>query len=399
MRKYIAIALIVTILTSLCICVYAENIEGLQEQSSEITQKLNETNNRLQAVQDEISTNMQQLQELDNQVAQSQEELNKISVQVDELILQISENEEKLAKTQKEYDSIQELLDARLIQMYETPELGFLQVLFESKSITDFLSTYYAMKELAEYDAELLETVKKQKQEIETTKKILAEKKEQVVESKQSQQKKTQVLANTKTMREYYISKLTAEEQALQAQIDEYNFQVSSIEAEIKLLAINSISADYIGGAMIWPIPGYTGITSEYGMRVHPITGAYKLHTGMDVGAPIGASFVAAANGVVTKATFNQAYGNMVIIDHGGGVQTLYAHGSEIMVQVGQTVSAGTEVLKVGSTGYSTGPHAHFEIRINGQTVNPVDYLLESDLLPQTSNLEENVNQTDTNSN
>lgn len=397
MRKYVVITLIAIILSSLCICVYAENITGLQEQSNEITEQLNETNNRLQLVHEEISANMQQLQELDNQMAQSQEELNQINMQVEKLAMQISRNEDKLIKIQKEYDRIQDTLNARLIQMYEAPKLQFLQVLLESKSVTEFLGAYYAMKELAEYDKELLDTVKLQKQEIETTKKILAVKKSQVVESKQSQQKKTQVLTNTKTMREYYISKLSAEEQELQAQIDEYNLQVATIEAEIKLLALNSISEDYIGGAMIWPIPGHINITSRFGMRVHPITGAYKLHTGMDVGAPIGSSFVAAANGIVSKATFNTAYGNMVIIDHGGGVQTLYAHGSEIIAQVGQTVSAGDEVLKVGSTGYSTGPHAHFEIRVNGQTVNPETYLLSPDLIPNKANSEEKVEQENTN--
>lgn len=397
MRKCIAIIVIIVILSGLCICVYAEDITGLQEQSSEITEALNETNNRLQAVQEELSTNMQQLQELDNQIAESQEELNTINIQVDELMAQIEENEEKLTKTQEEYDNIQGLLDARLIKMYEAPKFQFLQVLLEAENVTDFLSTYYAMKELAEYDAELLETVKKQKADIETTKQILAEKKSQVIASKQSSQKKAQVLANTKTMREYYISKLSAEEQELQAKIDEYNAQVSEIEAEIKLLALNSISEDYIGGAMIWPVPGYTSITSEYGMRVHPITGAYKLHTGVDIGAPMGTSFVAAANGIVSKATFNPAYGNMVIIDHGGGVQTLYAHGSEILVQVGQVVSTGTEVLKVGSTGYSTGPHAHFEIRINGQTVNPIDYLLKDNIISKENDAEENSVETNTN--
>ena len=130
---------------------------------------------------------------------------------------------------------------------------------------------------------------------------------------------------------------------------------------------------------MIWPIPGYTRITSHFGMRVHPITEAYKLHTGMDVSAPIGASFVAAANGIVVKATYSTSYGNMVIIDHGGGVQTLYAHGSEIIAQIGQTVATGDEVLKVGSTGYSTGPHAHFEIRINGQTIDPEKFLVKNE--------------------
>lgn len=398
MRKCIIAITGMLVIISLCICVYAEDITGLQEQSNEIATQLNETNNRLQAVQEELSTNMQQLQELDNKIIESENELSTINIEIEELLKQISENEQKLEKTQKEYDDIQGLLDARLIQMYETPELNFLQVLFESKNVTEFLSAYYGMKELAEYDAELLQKVREQISEIKTTKQILTDKKKQVITSKQTQQKKSQILTNTKTMREYYISKLSNEEKQLQAKIDEYNGQVAEIEAEIKLLALNSISEDYIGGAMKWPVPGYKTITSEYGMREHPVTGAYKLHTGVDVGAPMGASFVAAANGMVTKATFNYAYGNMVIIDHGGGVQTLYAHGSEIIAQVGQTVAAGDEVLKIGSTGYSTGPHAHFEIRINGHTVNPLDYLVKMNSLIDKASTEESAkNETNTN--
>lgn len=396
MRRLITIILILIITCSLCICVHAQDLTELQEQSSQLTQAIDESNNRLQAVQDELSTNMQELQELDSQIAQSQNELNNINTDINDLMKQITENEEKLNKTQAEFDKIQDLLDARIIKMYETPKFEFLQVILASKNATEFLSTYYAMKELAEYDKELLDTVRKQKEEIETTKKILAEKKRQVVASKQTQQKKAQVLANTKTMRQYYISKLSTEEQELQAKIDDYNNQVETIEAEIKLMALNSVSADYIGGALTWPIPGYNTITSEFGMRVHPITGAYKLHTGTDIGAPMGADFVAMGKGVVTKASMTPAYGNMVIIDHGGGVQTLYAHGSEILVQVGQEVEAGTPVLKVGSTGYSTGPHAHFEIRINGQPVNPMDYLLNKDELQKITQKNEN-NQEETN--
>ena len=396
MRRLITIILILIITCSLCICVHAQDLTELQEQSSQLTQAIDESNNRLQAVQDELSTNMQELQDLDNQIAQSQNELNNINTDINDLMKQITENEEKLNKTQAEFDKIQDLLDARIIKMYETPKFEFLQVILASKNATEFLSTYYAMKELAEYDKELLDTVRKQKEEIETTKKILAEKKRQVVASKQTQQKKAQVLANTKKMRQYYISKLSIEEQELQAKIDDYNNQVETIEAEIKLMALNSVSADYIGGALTWPIPGYNTITSEFGMRVHPITGAYKLHTGTDIGAPMGADFVAMGKGVVTKASMTPAYGNMVIIDHGGGVQTLYAHGSEILVQVGQEVEAGTPVLKVGSTGYSTGPHAHFEIRINGQPVNPMDYLLNKDELQKITQKNEN-NQEETN--
>ena len=397
MRKWIVIIfLVIVMLTGLCIYAYAEDITDLQSQSNELTQNLNESNNRLKAVQDQISENMQQLEELDNQISESQTEIDSINVQIDELITQIEENETKLESVQKEYDNLQGLLETRLIEMYKAPKLQTLDVLLTSESITEFLSNYYAMKDLLKYDRELLETVKNQKNEIETTKKILQEKKQQVITNQQTQQKKSQVLSNTKTMREYYLSQLTAEEQELQAKIDQYNAEVAEIEAEIKMLALNSISSDYIGGAMLWPVPGYTRLTSTYGMRVHPITGAYKLHTGIDISAPLGTSFIAVANGIVSKATYNTAYGNMVIIDHGGGVQTLYAHGDQILVQLGQTVAAGTEVLKVGSTGYSTGPHAHFEIRINGQTVDPLNFLLNLD---DENTQEENSNETNTNTN
>lgn len=127
-------------------------------------------------------------------------------------------------------------------------------------------------------------------------------------------------------------------------------------------------------GMFTWPIPGYTTVTSKFGMRTHPITHVYKLHSGTDISAPIGANFVAMADGKVIKASYNSAYGNMVMIDHGDGIVTLYAHGSEILVTTNQQVTKGQAVLKVGSTGYSTGPHAHFEVRINGNFTNPMDY-------------------------
>ena len=143
---------------------------------------------------------------------------------------------------------------------------------------------------------------------------------------------------------------------------------------------MNSISPEYIGGVMAWPVPGYTTVTSPFAMRVHPITGVYKLHTGVDIRAPQGANFVAAADGVVTKAGYNSAYGNMVIIDHGGGISTLYAHGSEIMVELGQEIKKLDTVIKVGATGYATGPHAHFEVRINGSPVQPLDYITSQNM-------------------
>ena len=191
------------------------------------------------------------------------------------------------------------------------------------------------------------------------------------------------------------IQQLTEQELVLQQIIEEYQNQITEIEKEIRILAIANVSERYVGGTMAWPTPGYTRITSPFGMRTHPITGIFKLHTGVDIGAPYGSNFVAANDGLVTYAGYNRAYGNMVIIDHGGGITTLYAHGSEILVNVGDTIYQGNPVLKVGSTGYSTGPHAHFEVRINGDYVQPLDYITSystaNNIEPNEESAENNI--------
>ena len=129
------------------------------------------------------------------------------------------------------------------------------------------------------------------------------------------------------------------------------------------------------GGELAWPAPGYTWITSRFGMRLDPIFRIYRMHTGTDIGTPTGASIIAANDGIIVKATYTQGLGNMVMIDHGGGVSTVYGHGSQIMVRVGHEVKRGELVMKAGSTGWSTGPHLHFEVRINGVYVDPLPYI------------------------
>lgn len=374
MRKILCIVLTLVI-SSITLFSYAENVEELQTKSNEIQNQINQSNEKLEDVKEELSTNLQQVQKLDETIETTEKQLKELDIKVENLQKSINEIQEKLNKVQKEYDKQRKLLEERLVSIYEEGDVRYIDVLLSSTSLSDFLSNYYLITELATYDTQLLNEVETQKNIIEEQNRKLNEQKEQMTTNKQTQIKTAKVLQNTKNLREHYILQLSEEEQNIQNDIDEYNKQYKEIEAEILMLSKNVISEEYIGGIMAWPVPGYTRITSEYGMRTHPITGVYKLHTGVDVGAPIGANFIAANDGVVTKASYNGAYGNMVIIDHGGGVSTLYAHGSEIVVQVGQQVKKGDVVLKVGSTGYSTGAHAHFEVRINGQTVNPIDYI------------------------
>ncbi len=390
MRKILCIVIAVAILSfSIYSYVQAEDTEivDLQTQREELQNQIDDASGQLENVQSDLSQNLQQVQKLDEKISESEKEIEELNTKILELQTSIDEVQAKLEIAEGNYKNQKEILDSRLIAVYESSDTYYLDVILNSKSVSDFLSSYFLITELATQDTELLEDMQTKKEEIELSKEKLEKTKEQLSTVRADKTKTAKVLENTKIVRESFISKLSEKEKGIQQQIDEYNQRFAQINAEILQIARDGIDTQYIGGELAWPVPGYTRISSQYGMRTHPITGVYKLHTGVDISAPMGANFIAANDGIVTKAEYNSAYGNMVIIDHGGGVSTLYAHGSEILVQVGQIVKRGDNILKVGSTGYSTGPHAHFEVRLNGVVTNPLPYITNG-LIPETQNTE-----------
>lgn len=386
MKKRLIAALILVNILSYTSIAFAEDITNLIQQQNDLQNQKSEADNKLEIVQDELSENMQQLEKLSQTMAEYQIQIDVWGKQIDDLNTSIKEIQEKLDIAQKDYDEQEKLLESRLVTMYEAGDTSFLDFILSSNNIVDFISNYYLMAELTTYDEDLLEKIEREKSQIEQNKKMLETQQSEYNTIKANYEKKKIILYNTKALKDEAASKLTEEEKTLSEQIDEYRNQILAVEAEIAQVTKANIDTQYIGGEMAWPVPGYTRITSNYGMRTHPITGIYKLHTGVDLGAPMGANFIAANDGVVTKAGYNGAYGNMVIIDHGGGISTLYAHGSEILVTVGQTVKKGDNILKVGSTGYSTGAHAHFEVRVNGQPVNPLPYITSNTKTEEINN-------------
>ena len=389
MRKILCIVLALVICSfSMLSLVYAEEEEDLTTRQQELQSQIKETNEELEGVQGELSENLEQVQKLDEKISTSQTQLTELNAKITKLQTSIDEVEKKLKVAEEKYNRQQKILDERLIAIYESSDTQYLDVILSSRSISDFLSNYFLITELTTYDTELLEDMKKQKDEIELENNKLNNNRQQLATIKENQTKTAKILENTKIVRENYIAKLSDREKDLQAKIDEYNSEVAAVNAEILASVMQGIDTKYIGGELAWPVPGYTRISSNYGMRYHPILHINKLHTGVDIAAPYGANFIAANDGIVTKAEFNTAYGNMVIIDHGGGISTLYAHGSEILVQVGQVVKRGEAVLKVGSTGYSTGAHAHFEVRLNGIVTDPMPYITNG-IIPSTQTNEE----------
>ena len=403
MRKFLCIVLAFIIICTYITAVYAEdnttnntdsNLTDLQTQQQDLQDQIQQSNEELEEVQSQLSENLQQIEKLDERIRESENQIEELDAQVKALQEEITNIQSQLDIAEANYEKQKDIMEKRLVAIYEAGDTKYLDVLLKSSNISEFLSNYYLIIEIASVDKDLLDEVESEKKEIELAKQKLEKNQQSLAIALQTQTKTATVLQNTKALRENYIARLSDEEKAKQAQIDEMTQQYEAVNDQILELAKQGLDTAYIGGVLAWPVPGYTKITSNYGMRVHPITGQYKLHTGVDISAPIGANFVAANDGIVTKAEYNTAYGNMVMIDHGGGISTLYAHGSEILVTVGQTVKKNEAILKVGSTGYSTGPHAHFEVRINGVVTDPIPYITNG-LVPGSETEEDSQEDTD----
>lgn len=378
MRKHLCIVLILLICFVTTISFADEekkDTKDLQTQRNEIQSELNQANEQLNSIQSDLSENLQQIEKLDSKIEKAENELKEHESKITELKNNINIIQLELDEVSAKHKMQKDLFEKRMIAIYEAGEIQYLDILLKSRNLTEFLSSYYVMSEVVELDINLMNDLAEKKQIINTAKQKLENEKKELSKIVENQIRITNTLENTRRMRQSFISKLSEDEKNLQSKIDEMNEQYKIVNNQILLLAQEGLDIEYIGGELAWPVPGYTRITSPYSMRVHPITGQYKLHTGVDISAPMGANFIAVNDGIVTKAEMNGAYGNMVIVDHGGGVSTLYAHGSEILVTVGQSVKRGDAVLKVGSTGYSTGPHAHFEVRINGVATDPLPYI------------------------
>lgn len=374
----------VTVITAVLIImggytiVYSLTQGELEQKRLELKAKIDEAGKNIENIEVQLTENLEAINKLDEEIYTYQGQIDEISINLKNVERQIEATEEKLIEIQKDYNHQEELLEQRLVCLYESGPTMYLDVLLNSRSIIDFISRYYLIAEIAQYDKDLLDGIEREKIRIEEINEELKQNKENLKEIKDEQKKITVSLENSKLVRNSYINKLTQEELEIKENLELYQNELDLVELEILLTAMQESNSQYIGGTFAWPAPGYYTITSSYGMRLHPVIKVYRVHSGMDIGAPTGAYAIAANDGIVTKSTYSYSYGNMIMIDHGGGISTLYAHGSELLKQVGDVVKRGDPIMKIGSTGWSTGPHLHFEIRVNGSTIDPYPYVISN---------------------
>jgi murein DD-endopeptidase MepM/ murein hydrolase activator NlpD len=258
--------------------------------------------------------------------------------------------------------------------MYISGELGYLEVLLGAKDFGDFITRLDVVKRIVDYDSNLFESYKQQRKLVEQKEKELAQMQIEAQNYKNQIISRQRELQLAMASREGLMRDLERQQKLYEQQEDELLKQSKQLEKVIQQLQAKS-KIKYSGGKLLWPVPSSSVITSPFGTRYHPILKQYRTHTGIDIAAQTGASILAAADGQVIFAGYYGGYGYAVIIDHGDGISTLYGHNSALLVKEGDTVKRGQVIAKAGSTGLSTGPHLHFEVRKNGVPVNPMDWL------------------------
>ena len=328
------------------------------------------------------------------------ETLDTYNKQLTALTSQIASKEDSIKEAEadlKEAKDVEETqyrnMKLRIQYMYEKGETNYLDLLFKSADLTQFFNRAEYISSIAAYDRKMLENYKRIREEINNRETILKEEHETLVgfqtaaeEKKQDverllEAKNTELASYQNKIAENKenLSELEKDLKAQEQHIKEMEALIRKQEEEARKAAqqagktYNTVAIGNI--KFIWPCPSSKRITSSFGDRESPTEGASSNHQGIDIGASTGASILAAASGTVTISTYSYSAGNYIMIHHGGGVYTVYMHCSELLVTAGQEVSEGQVIGKVGSTGYSTGPHLHFGIRVNGSYTNPVKYV------------------------
>ena len=344
---------------------------------------LSQIRNNIKNKQQELNESRAKEKSLGDQVNSLEQQINSKQSDIDELEASISEAqakletlEEELAAAEEKVNTQNENLNARLRNMYKNGSVGFIDVLMDSGSFSEFLNNLSLVEKVYTSDQDVLEELQKAYDEIDAKKKEIETLQAELSESKATMEEQKSSLEADKASVEKKKSEIAADSAETQRELDKLEADAQALTSSIRNSGSSSSSSKYNGGIMAWPVPSCHTVSSGYGGRIHPTTGKYKFHGGLDIPGSYGSAIVAANSGkVIWAGNRGDSYGNYVIIDHGGGVSTLYGHSSKVLVSTGQRVTRGQRIANVGSTGRSTGPHCHFEVRINGSRVNPNPYV------------------------
>lgn len=369
----------------------ADSMSSLKGQLANNRQEQQSIQKEIDSLDAKVTSASDRKAALDRKITAAWGEIETVQALIDALDVQIEKKEAELKDAVAKMEEQEELFKTRARILYECDETSYIEVLLGAEDLTDMISRMEVVSQFNEYDSQLLDEYTAAKENVEEQKASLEADRREQAGYKSELESKTQALEKQQAESQAIIESLAKDKDALVAEYQKVAGEEDSIQGEIaelsrKLAAASSQSAGTGKGSVsagttaagskgwVWPVAGYHRISSPFGMRVHPVTGVYKLHDGTDIAVPSGVPIKAAKGGTVVKSYFNSAYGNYIVIDHGNGIQTGYAHMSRRVASAGSHVSAGEVIGYVGSTGWSTGAHLHLQFIVNGSYANAMKY-------------------------
>lgn len=378
-----AVALLMAILMLAGLLASALNVLAVTKaQVDELKNKVNEASkrktalkNQLSELSGDLSAVQKQITLLDSQLEAQQDEIDAQEELLTELGHMIDDKTIELAQSEQEQEEQYAQLRSRLRYMVEHGTSSSLSILLSSDSFSDFLNRYEIIRQISLRDEALFEKLKAIRDKVRTEKQELEDTRQEAEDTRaQMEQNKQELEAQLAAKQKQLANLQVAQQNVKDAYAQMIETEDELMEQYKKAAAEYAAQSTYVGGTFMWPLPaGNNVVTCIYGYRNHPVTGKYSLHTGVDLRASTGTKVYAANKGSVTTSGYSSAWGNYIIISHGGGITTLYAHLSKRSVSKGDTVKQGDIIGYSGNTGYSTAPHLHFEISKNGKTYNPLD--------------------------
>lgn len=372
----------------------SSTIQSMQNQISKAQQARKELQNSLSSVKDMVKKLEKEKSSLNNYVAKLDQNLQEIEEKIVQLSQQIVEKEAEIVRTQEELDaalkkeqSQHDSMGKHIRLIYQQGISHYFEVLLQAKSLGDLLNRITYVNSLAEYDKAMLDDFIATREYVELCKEQLNVEKALLDETKagvETEQQALEVLIQEKAAEiKRYENNINTQEQAIseyEAELAEQTELIAQIEAAIieeqkRILEENGVVLEYDGGAFVFPIASYTRVSSDYGWRIHPTLHVNKFHNGVDFAAPKGTAIYAAYDGVVAASAYSATMGNYVMINHGGGLYTIYMHASKLLVKKDEIVVRGEKIAEVGTTGRSTGNHLHFTVRKDGEYVSPWEYI------------------------